>query len=187
MYQMLSHLRGSVCVPANRSRSHRSDQYRAALIFSSVMGSLDHSIPPGKSSAHLCIPLSFYFISFVESGSHRPRLHPFVPNLPTSQPCLFFFLCPPLCLCSTIPTSHLSCFCVISLSFFFLLFLPADVSPRRRILNVSRCVWKQANVASDLWEKLTARCVDRHRSGGIVSALGPELARVRGALTVWDL
>ncbi|XP_029703259.1 dystrophin-related protein 2 isoform X3 [Takifugu rubripes] len=38
-----------------------------------------------------------------------------------------------------------------------------DVSPRRRILNVSRSVWKQANVASDLWEKLTARCVDRHR------------------------
>uniref|UniRef100_A0A3P8USV5 Dystrophin related protein 2 n=1 Tax=Cynoglossus semilaevis TaxID=244447 RepID=A0A3P8USV5_CYNSE len=38
-----------------------------------------------------------------------------------------------------------------------------EVSPRRRILNVSRTVWKQANVASDLWEKLTARCVDRHR------------------------
>lgn len=40
----------------------------------------------------------------------------------------------------------------------------AEGSPRRRILNVSRSVWKQANVASDLWEKLTARCVDRHRS-----------------------
>uniref|UniRef100_A0AAV2MK86 Uncharacterized protein n=1 Tax=Knipowitschia caucasica TaxID=637954 RepID=A0AAV2MK86_KNICA len=38
-----------------------------------------------------------------------------------------------------------------------------EVSPKRRILNVSRTVWKQANVASDLWEKLTARCVDRHR------------------------
>uniref|UniRef100_A0A8C1F8Q6 Dystrophin related protein 2 n=3 Tax=Cyprinus carpio TaxID=7962 RepID=A0A8C1F8Q6_CYPCA len=38
-----------------------------------------------------------------------------------------------------------------------------DVSPRRRMMNVSRSVWKQANVASDLWEKLTARCVDRHR------------------------
>uniref|UniRef100_A0A3P9MQ84 Dystrophin related protein 2 n=1 Tax=Oryzias latipes TaxID=8090 RepID=A0A3P9MQ84_ORYLA len=38
-----------------------------------------------------------------------------------------------------------------------------EVSPRRRILNASRSVWKQANVASDLWEKLTARCVDRHR------------------------
>uniref|UniRef100_A0A8C1TAW5 Dystrophin related protein 2 n=1 Tax=Cyprinus carpio TaxID=7962 RepID=A0A8C1TAW5_CYPCA len=38
-----------------------------------------------------------------------------------------------------------------------------EVSPRRRMLNVSRSVWKQANVASDLWEKLTARCVDRHR------------------------
>ncbi|KAK1804496.1 hypothetical protein P4O66_020497 [Electrophorus voltai] len=38
-----------------------------------------------------------------------------------------------------------------------------EVSPRRRVLNVSRSVWKQANVTSDLWEKLTARCVDRHR------------------------
>ncbi|XP_037531441.1 dystrophin-related protein 2 [Nematolebias whitei] len=38
-----------------------------------------------------------------------------------------------------------------------------EVSPHRRILTVSRSVWKQANVASDLWEKLTARCVDRHR------------------------
>ncbi|KAM6953516.1 dystrophin-related protein 2 isoform 2-T2 [Aplochiton taeniatus] len=38
-----------------------------------------------------------------------------------------------------------------------------ETSPRRRILNVSRSVWKQANVASDLWEKLTARCIDRHR------------------------
>ncbi|XP_058252885.1 dystrophin-related protein 2 isoform X6 [Hemibagrus wyckioides] len=38
-----------------------------------------------------------------------------------------------------------------------------ELSPRRRMQNVSRSVWKQANVASDLWEKLTARCVDRHR------------------------
>uniref|UniRef100_A0A8C4XBR5 Dystrophin related protein 2 n=1 Tax=Erpetoichthys calabaricus TaxID=27687 RepID=A0A8C4XBR5_ERPCA len=38
-----------------------------------------------------------------------------------------------------------------------------DVSPRWRIQNISRSVWKQANVASDLWEKLTARCIDRHR------------------------
>ncbi|XP_061542706.1 dystrophin-related protein 2 isoform X2 [Phycodurus eques] len=38
-----------------------------------------------------------------------------------------------------------------------------EVSPHRRILNVSRSVWKQANVTSDLWAKLMARCVDRHR------------------------
>ncbi|XP_061104385.1 dystrophin-related protein 2-like isoform X1 [Conger conger] len=38
-----------------------------------------------------------------------------------------------------------------------------DVSPRRRIQNVSRLVWKQANLVSDLWEKLTARCADRQR------------------------
>ncbi|XP_038273389.1 dystrophin-related protein 2 isoform X2 [Dermochelys coriacea] len=38
-----------------------------------------------------------------------------------------------------------------------------DVSPRQRIQNISRFVWKQANVASELWEKLTARCVDQHR------------------------
>ncbi|CAL8356225.1 unnamed protein product [Merluccius merluccius] len=38
-----------------------------------------------------------------------------------------------------------------------------EVSPRRRVLNMSRSIWKQASVTSDLWEKLTARCVDRHR------------------------
>ncbi|XP_039186512.1 dystrophin-related protein 2 isoform X3 [Crotalus tigris] len=38
-----------------------------------------------------------------------------------------------------------------------------DVSPRHRIQNISRFVWKQATVASELWEKLTARCVDQHR------------------------
>ncbi|XP_077164074.1 dystrophin-related protein 2 isoform X3 [Paroedura picta] len=38
-----------------------------------------------------------------------------------------------------------------------------DASPRHRIQNVSRFVWKQATVASELWEKLTARCVDQHR------------------------
>lgn len=49
---------------------------------------------------------------------------------------------------------------------FCLLLFPSfctELSPRRRVQNVSRSVWKQANVASDLWEKLTARCVDRHR------------------------
>lgn len=125
MYQMLSRVRKSICVPANYSGSQYSD-------------------------------------------------HPFIPNLLNSQPCLCFFFFY-VFLCSTI-LSHLSCFCVISVSFIFflLLLLPADVSPRRRILNVSRSVWKQANVASDLWEKLTARCVDRHRSASIASALGPE-------------
>ncbi|XP_041492868.1 dystrophin-related protein 2-like [Microtus oregoni] len=38
-----------------------------------------------------------------------------------------------------------------------------DNSPRQRIQNLSRFVWKQATVASELWEKLTARCVDQHR------------------------
>ncbi|XP_043913050.1 dystrophin-related protein 2 isoform X2 [Protopterus annectens] len=38
-----------------------------------------------------------------------------------------------------------------------------DVSPRRRVHNISRFVWKQANVTSELWEKLTARCIDRHK------------------------
>lgn len=51
------------------------------------------------------------------------------------------------------------------LFFLHLLFLSfcTELSPRHRMQNVSRSVWKQANVASDLWEKLTARCVDRHR------------------------
>uniref|UniRef100_A0A8C9T6C1 Dystrophin related protein 2 n=1 Tax=Scleropages formosus TaxID=113540 RepID=A0A8C9T6C1_SCLFO len=38
-----------------------------------------------------------------------------------------------------------------------------EASPRRRALSVSRSVWKQASVAGDLWDKLTARCVDRQR------------------------
>ncbi|CAB1337175.1 unnamed protein product [Coregonus sp. 'balchen'] len=42
-------------------------------------------------------------------------------------------------------------------------FIYSVLESAQRILNVSRSVWKQANVASDLWEKLTARCVDRHR------------------------
>ncbi len=51
----------------------------------------------------------------------------------------------------------------LSVTPYFPLLSITEVSPRRRMLNVSRSVWKQANVASDLWEKLTARCVDRHR------------------------
>lgn len=47
MYYMLSHFRESICVPANYSGSQYSDQYTAALIFSSMMCSLEDSIPPG--------------------------------------------------------------------------------------------------------------------------------------------
>uniref|UniRef100_UPI00398EAAD7 dystrophin-related protein 2 n=1 Tax=Pristiophorus japonicus TaxID=55135 RepID=UPI00398EAAD7 len=38
-----------------------------------------------------------------------------------------------------------------------------DMSPKQRIQNVSRFIWKQANVSSEMWEKLSARCIDRHR------------------------
>ncbi|XP_038603907.1 dystrophin-related protein 2 [Tachyglossus aculeatus] len=38
-----------------------------------------------------------------------------------------------------------------------------DISPRLRGQNSSRLVWKQATVAGELWEKLTARCLDQHR------------------------
>lgn len=94
----------------------------------------------------------------------------FFCSKPPHQSVLSLFFCLSLSVPLLSPTSHLSCFCVISVSFVLFFFLPADVSPRRSILNVSRSVWKQANVASDLWEKLTARCVDRHRSGWIMSS-----------------
>ncbi|XP_072914482.1 dystrophin-related protein 2 isoform X3 [Hemitrygon akajei] len=38
-----------------------------------------------------------------------------------------------------------------------------DMSPKQRIQNLSRYIWKQANVSSEMWEKLSARCIDRHR------------------------
>nr|XP_006633095.2 PREDICTED: dystrophin-related protein 2 [Lepisosteus oculatus] len=72
-----------------------------------------------------------------------------------------------------------------------------DVSPRRRIQNVSRSVWKQANVASDLWEKLTARCLDRHRHmertlerllelQGTMEELGGALEQAEGVREAWE-
>ncbi|KAJ8255144.1 hypothetical protein GJAV_G00201450 [Gymnothorax javanicus] len=72
-----------------------------------------------------------------------------------------------------------------------------EVSPRRRILNVSRSVWKQTNVASDLWEKLTARCVDRHRHmeitlerllqvQGAMVELGRALEQAEGVRDAWE-
>uniref|UniRef100_A0A8C6NL03 Dystrophin related protein 2 n=1 Tax=Nothobranchius furzeri TaxID=105023 RepID=A0A8C6NL03_NOTFU len=60
--------------------------------------------------------------------------------------------------------------------------MPLKVSPRRRIFNVSRSVWKQANVASDLWEKLTARCVDRHRTLERLLQIQAAMEELAGAL-----
>ncbi|XP_032628056.1 dystrophin-related protein 2 isoform X3 [Chelonoidis abingdonii] len=54
-----------------------------------------------------------------------------------------------------------------------------DVSPRHRVQNISRFVWKQANVASELWEKLTARCVDQHRH---IERTLEQLLEVKGAM-----
>ncbi|KFW77107.1 Dystrophin-related protein 2, partial [Manacus vitellinus] len=54
-----------------------------------------------------------------------------------------------------------------------------DVSPRHRIQNISRFVWKQANVASELWEKLTARCVDQHRH---IERTLEQLIEIKGAM-----
>lgn len=58
-------------------------------------------------------------------------------------------------------------------------FASADVSPRHRIQNISRFVWKQANVASELWEKLTARCVDQHRH---IERTLEQLLEIKGAM-----
>ncbi|KFV73145.1 Dystrophin-related protein 2, partial [Dryobates pubescens] len=54
-----------------------------------------------------------------------------------------------------------------------------DASPRHRIQNLSRFVWKQANVASELWEKLTARCVDQHRH---IERTLEQLLEIKGAM-----
>lgn len=78
-------------------------------------------------------------------------------------------------------------------------FLPAfaDTSPRQRIQNVSRFVWKQATVASELWEKLTARCVDQHRHiehtleqllemQGTMEELSTTLTQAEGVRATWE-
>ncbi|KAI1902668.1 hypothetical protein AGOR_G00018350 [Albula goreensis] len=72
-----------------------------------------------------------------------------------------------------------------------------DVSPRKRIHNISRSVWKQANVASDRWEKLTSRCVDWHRHmectlerlmevQGVMGELGLALDQAEGVRDTWE-
>ncbi|XP_029463240.1 dystrophin-related protein 2 [Rhinatrema bivittatum] len=72
-----------------------------------------------------------------------------------------------------------------------------DVSPRQRIQNVSRFVWKQANVASELWETLTARCVDQHRHiertleqllelKGAMEELETTLTQAEGVQDTWE-
>uniref|UniRef100_A0A3P8ZFS8 Dystrophin related protein 2 n=1 Tax=Esox lucius TaxID=8010 RepID=A0A3P8ZFS8_ESOLU len=78
-----------------------------------------------------------------------------------------------------------------------LLFPPtAELSPRRRILNVSRSVWKQANIASDLWEKLTrySACV-RHmertlerllQTQAAMEELGVALEQAEGVRDAWE-
>ncbi|XP_069069480.1 dystrophin-related protein 2 [Pleurodeles waltl] len=72
-----------------------------------------------------------------------------------------------------------------------------DVSPRHRIQNISRFVWKQANVASELWEKLTARCIDQHRHiertleqllelKGAMEELNVTLTQAEGVRETWE-
>ncbi|KAF3813050.1 hypothetical protein GH733_018993 [Mirounga leonina] len=72
-----------------------------------------------------------------------------------------------------------------------------DTSPRQRIQNLSRFVWKQATVASELWEKLTARCVDQHRHiertleqlleiQGAMEELSNTLTQAEGVRATWE-
>eukprot|EP00069_Balaena_mysticetus_P016745 bmy_10080T0 len=72
-----------------------------------------------------------------------------------------------------------------------------DTSPRQRIQNLSRFVWKQATVASELWEKLTARCVDQHRHiertleqlleiQGAMEELSATLTQAEGVRATWE-
>lgn len=115
-----------------------------------MMCTLEDRIPPGKHSDNLWIPL-------FSSWTKPVIVCVFIPSfLPPQQSSLPFTPLPR-------PTSAGR-----RRDLRFSPLLSADASPRRRILNVSRSVWKQANVASDLWEKLTARCVDRHRSDALL-------------------
>ncbi|KAG9471248.1 hypothetical protein GDO78_015364, partial [Eleutherodactylus coqui] len=41
--------------------------------------------------------------------------------------------------------------------------LVKDASPRSRSQSLSRLLWKQASVVSELWDRLTARSLDQHR------------------------
>ncbi|XP_044538487.1 dystrophin-related protein 2 isoform X2 [Gracilinanus agilis] len=72
-----------------------------------------------------------------------------------------------------------------------------DASPKQKIQNLSRFVWKQATVASELWEKLTARCVDQHRHiertleqlleiQGAMGELGSTLTQAEGIRATWE-
>ncbi|XP_019484774.1 PREDICTED: dystrophin-related protein 2 isoform X4 [Hipposideros armiger] len=72
-----------------------------------------------------------------------------------------------------------------------------DTSPRQRIQNLSRFVWKQATVASELWEKLTARCVDQDRHiertleqlleiQGTMEELSTTLTQAEGVRATWE-
>uniref|UniRef100_A0A2I2Y8L3 Dystrophin related protein 2 n=1 Tax=Gorilla gorilla gorilla TaxID=9595 RepID=A0A2I2Y8L3_GORGO len=72
-----------------------------------------------------------------------------------------------------------------------------DTSPKQRIQNLSRFVWKQATVASELWEKLTARCVDQHRHiertleqlleiQGAMEELSTTLSQAEGVRATWE-
>ncbi|KAL4631626.1 dystrophin-related protein 2-like isoform X1 [Arapaima gigas] len=72
-----------------------------------------------------------------------------------------------------------------------------EASPRRRALSISRSVWKQASVAGDLWDKLTARCVDRHRhmertlerllqAQAAMAQLGSALEQAEGVRDSWE-
>uniref|UniRef100_A0A671W2Q5 Dystrophin related protein 2 n=1 Tax=Sparus aurata TaxID=8175 RepID=A0A671W2Q5_SPAAU len=63
---------------------------------------------------------------------------------------------------------------------------PEQVSPRRRILNVSRSVWKQANVASDLWEKLTATLERLLQIQAAMEELAVALEQAEGVRDAWE-
>lgn len=58
-------------------------------------------------------------------------------------------------------------------------------------------MWKQATVASELWEKLTARCVDQHRHiertleqlleiQGAMEELSATLTQAEGVRATWE-
>ncbi|KAM8953415.1 dystrophin-related protein 2 [Pelodytes ibericus] len=72
-----------------------------------------------------------------------------------------------------------------------------DTSPRSRSQSLSRLLWKQASVASELWDRLTARSLDQHRHlertleqlrelGVSMKEAGEALQQVESVQATWE-
>ncbi|XP_063793017.1 dystrophin-related protein 2 isoform X2 [Pseudophryne corroboree] len=72
-----------------------------------------------------------------------------------------------------------------------------DASPRSRSQTLSRLLWKQASVTSELWDRLTARSLDQHRHlertleqlrelGVVMKEAADALEQAESVQTTWE-